>query len=243
MTLKHVATAAMRTARTGLVSAAIFQLVVGNAFAAENPQSHSRDNETATPIKHVIVIIGENRSFDHVFATYVPKNPSEHVHNLLSEGIVKADGTPGPKFWKAEQKAATDQQPDAFTLSPSKGSFPGGILPAPLVGGPKDSYVTGDSLTLAQQSENGLTAEGYQELISGGTGQTSATPDQRISNVDSIPAGPFQLTNGSTFDYNAYAASPVHRFYQMWQQLDCGLENISPKYPSGCDARLFPWVE
>ena len=28
---------------------------------------------TATPIKHVIVIIGENRTFDHVFATYKPK--------------------------------------------------------------------------------------------------------------------------------------------------------------------------
>ena len=32
------------------------------------------DTNTATPIKHVIVIIGENRSFDHVFATYKPKD-------------------------------------------------------------------------------------------------------------------------------------------------------------------------
>jgi len=28
---------------------------------------------TNTPIQHVIVIIGENRTFDHVFATYRPK--------------------------------------------------------------------------------------------------------------------------------------------------------------------------
>ena len=55
----------------------------------------------------MIVIIGENRSFDHVFATYVPKK-GETVWNLLSEGIVKADGTPGPNFSKAEQNAATD---------------------------------------------------------------------------------------------------------------------------------------
>lgn len=27
---------------------------------------------TTTPIKHVIVIIGENRTFDHIFATYQP---------------------------------------------------------------------------------------------------------------------------------------------------------------------------
>jgi hypothetical protein len=31
------------------------------------------DNATATPIKHVIVLIGENRSFDNIYATYVPK--------------------------------------------------------------------------------------------------------------------------------------------------------------------------
>ena len=53
------------------------------------------------------MIIGENRSFDHVFATYVPKG-DQTVWNLLSEGIVKADGTPGPNFEKAHQRAASD---------------------------------------------------------------------------------------------------------------------------------------
>ncbi|MGA2889402.1 MAG: alkaline phosphatase family protein [Terracidiphilus sp.] len=243
MTINLFVLTAMRAVRKGLVSAAIFQLTIGNAFATEYPQLQSRDNETRTPIKHVIVIIGENRSFDHVFATYVPKNPWEHVHNLLSEGIVNADGTAGPNFLKAAQSAATDQQPDAFLLSPSKSSFPGDVLPAPQVGGPTDSYIPGDSLTLAQQSENGLTAEGYQELISGGTGQASHTPDERITDVNAIPAGPFQLTNGTTFTYDAYAASPVHRFYQMWQQLDCSLDHRTWDNPSGCDAQLFPWVE
>src|SRR5271170_7005665 len=81
------------------------------------------DNNTTTPIKHVIVIIGENRSFDHVFATYVPKR-GQLVWNLLSEGIVNADGTPGPNFSKAAQSAATDQAPDTFLLSPAKTAFP-----------------------------------------------------------------------------------------------------------------------
>jgi phospholipase C len=224
---------------------AIFQFAIGNAFAAGTSEPPSRDNDTATPIKHVIVIIGENRSFDHVFATYVPKKSGVHVQNLLSEGIVTADGKPGPNFSKAAQQAASDPQRDTFLLDPNKTSFPKDELPAPLVGGPKDSYVKGDSLTLAQQSENGLTADGYQELISGGTGQTSSTPDQRIANVDALPAGPFQLTNTAKngFDYNAYAASPVHRFYQMWQQLDCSLTHATLDNPSGCDAKLFPWVE
>ena len=58
-----------------------------------------------------------------------------------------------------------------------------------------------------------------------------------------MPPGPFQLTNGSTFTYNSYAASPVHRFYQMWQQLDCSAAHATYENPSGCDAALFPWVE
>ena len=48
------------------------------------------DANTATPIQHVIVIVGENRSFDHLFATYVPKS-GETVNNLLSEGIINGD--------------------------------------------------------------------------------------------------------------------------------------------------------
>jgi phospholipase C len=58
-----------------------------------------------------------------------------------------------------------------------------------------------------------------------------------------LPPGPFQLTNGSTFVYNSYSASPVHRFYQMWQQLDCSVDHATYENPSGCDAALFPWVE
>ena len=243
MTAKQFSSTALRTMRAGIVSAAIFQLAIGNAFAANSSQNEpSRDKDTSTPIKHVIVIIGENRSFDHVFATYVPKK-GEKVWNLLSEGIVKADGTPGPNFAKAEQSAAYDEAPDAFTLSPTKTTFQGAVLPAPQVGGPQDSFVKNDNLSLAVKSENGLPADYYAFLVTGGTGQTSATPDQRIKNVDALPAGPFQLTNGDTFTYNSYAASPVHRFYQMKQQLDCDAEKATEKNPSGCDAALFPWVE
>jgi phospholipase C len=243
MNAKQLASTALRSIHTGLISAAVFQLAIGSAFAAPlSSKPPSRDDDTATPIKHVIVIIGENRSFDHVFATYVPKK-GQTVWNLLSEGIVNKDGTPGPNFSKAEQSAAKDQAADAFLLSPDKDDFQGGSLPAPLVGGPQDSFVKNDNLGLARQSENGLPADYYAYLVTGGTGQTSKTPDGRIKNVNALPPGPFQLTNGDTFTYNSYAASPVHRFYQMWQQLDCNADNATDSNPSGCDARLFPWVE
>ncbi|HEY6489442.1 MAG: alkaline phosphatase family protein [Terracidiphilus sp.] len=244
MLVKPFASAALQVIRTGLVSMSIFQFAVGNTFAAGLPpaQQPSRDNDTATPIKHVIVIVGENRSFDHVFATYVPKS-GHTVWNLLSEKIIKADGTAGVNFSKAEQLAANDTHADGYLLDPTTNKFSGSVLPAPLVGGPTDSFVKNDSLSLAKQSENGLPADYYGYLVTGGTGQTSKTPDQRITNVNSLQPGPFQLTNGDTFNYNSYAASPVHRFYQMWQQLNCSATNATTDNPSGCNAQLFPWVE
>ncbi|MGA7917110.1 MAG: alkaline phosphatase family protein [Candidatus Acidiferrales bacterium] len=252
MSFKQVASDTLHCLRIGLASLAMFQFTVGASLAGAVPvpapapaQEASSAPATTSPIKHVIVIIGENRSFDHVFATYRAKD-NQTVWNLLSEKIINADGTPGPNFRAAQQSAATDKgttASDAFLLSPPKSEFPGNVLPAPLVGGAKDSYIEGDNLQLAEASENGLPADYYQYLISGGTGLTSHTPDTRITDVNSLPAGPFQLTNGNLFTYNSYAASPVHRFYQMWQQLNCSPADATRSNPSGCDSKLFSWVE
>jgi phospholipase C len=246
MSLKRFAANSMHCLRIALTSLALFQFSLGGPLASTAQAQTDNDSKTTSPIKHVIIIIGENRSYDHVFATYVPKS-GQTTMNLLSEGIVKADGTPGPNFDKAHQRAAVDlgekRGGDPFLLSPPKLDFGGDVLPAPLVGGAKDSYIPNDSISLAEASENGLPADYYRFLVSGGTGLTSKTPDTRITNVNDLPAGPFQLTNKKLFDYNAYAASPVHRFYQMWQQLDCSREHITEENGSGCNAKLFSWVE
>jgi phospholipase C len=192
---------------------------------------------TRTPIKHAIVIIGENRTFDHVFATYVPRW-GERVHNLLSRGIVEADGSPGPNFSRSAQYSAEDLAPAPWSPSPMAKSLYD-HLPAPLAGGPTDPYFS--SLADAVAAENGLSPEYYPSLLVGGTGLAHGVPDTRIANVSALPAGPFQLTPG--VPYSAYAASPVHRFYQMWQQLDCNAGYATARDPYGCRSDLFPWVE
>jgi len=244
MSFKRIASYTLQCLRAAMATIALAQFTLGAPLAGANPKQNSPENHTTTPIKHVIVIIGENRTFDHVFATYVPKR-GESVWNLLSEGIVRPDGTPGPNFHKAEQKAALDMGTgkDEFLLSPDKVPFPGHVLPDPLAGGPTTSYITSGKLSDAVASENGLPLGDSGLLLSGGTGLASKVPDSRIANYSNLPAGPFQLTNGTTFKYDDYAASPVHRFYQMWQQLDCSVEHITFENPSGCNSKLFPWVE
>jgi len=51
---------------------ATVQLSLGGAVTNAAPPNHDQPNNPRTPIKHVIVIVGENRSFDHIFATYKP---------------------------------------------------------------------------------------------------------------------------------------------------------------------------
>jgi phospholipase C len=198
------------------------------------------DGKTATPIKHVIVIIGENRSFDHLFATYQPVNKGESVLNLLSQGIVNGDGTPGPNYGVAAQFQAQDTT--TYQLNPSgKVQYP--TLPAPIAGGGySDGQPPFTTVAAAKGVENGLAPNYYKYLTSGGVpAAILGKPDTRITyngkDVNNLPAGPYQLTPG--MGYDDYAESPVHRFYQMWQQLDCS----ASAGVTTCRNDLFPWVE
>jgi phospholipase C len=80
----------------GLISA--LALMVGGASALAADHDHDGDDiRTATPIKHLVVIFDENRSFDHYFGTYPnalnpegepvfepAKNTPRDINNLLS---------------------------------------------------------------------------------------------------------------------------------------------------------------
>jgi phospholipase C len=231
---KISATTPMRKTTVCLAIVALLQFSVlgplaGSAKAQNGPSAR-------TPIQHVIIIVGENRSFDHLFATYVPKS-GETVDNLLSKGIVTKDGQPGINLAGGVQYSAEDTT--TYQVSPQSRSLYE-TLPPPLVGGPKAAPIS--TVSDAMLSENGLDPAYYVYLTTGGTGQTSKTPDQRIFNVSGLPPGPFQLTS-DTFPYDSYAASPVHRFYQMFQELDCNIFYANWWNPSGCNADLFPWVE
>jgi phospholipase C len=217
--------------------------ILANLGASVPAAAAATPPAAVTPIQHVIIIIGENRTFDHVFATYKPKG-GQTVSNLLSRGIINLDGSPGINYALSSQYSAVDQ--GEFKIAPgSKKAYQN--IPAPETGGaptaPSDSdpapFVT---LSLAELAEPGL-APGYNKyLTTGATGLPHDVPDTRIPNVSTLGSGSFQLTS-STLPYDSYAASPVHRFYQMWQQTDCSKRTATTTNPSGCLNDLFSWVE
>lgn len=219
--------------------------ILAAIFLSGGAASPVAASETVTPVEHVIVIVGENRSFDHLFATYVPPT-GQSVWNLLSKGIITAEGAPGPNFGLAKQSQGVLTAPLKFSLTPAS-KTPYVTLPPPQTGGaPTAASDTKPppfaTLAVAAAAEgHALPADDVKLLTTGATGLPKHAIDSRIMNVKALPGGPFQLPPGVSYD--DYAGGPVHRFYQMWQQLDCAAAQASRENPSGCLADLFAWVE
>jgi phospholipase C len=222
--------------------------------------------DTRSPIRHLIVVVGENRSFDNVFGTYVPSG-SQTIWNLLSQGIVLNNGAPGQNIALAAQQQATDTT--TYQLSPTQ-TGPFASLPQP--------STTLDALPIgpcplavllfnsqAYCSDVGLDPTSQGLLSARGTGQPlyfhhppftiDPVPDCRYPS--NLPNGPFSLVGASELNncgqpfladtianttYTSNTGDPVHRFYQMWQQTDCSIANITPQNPSGCKHDFLTWV-
>lgn len=141
---------------------------------------------TATPIEHVIVVVGENHTFDNVFGAYSPGD-GQTIRNLLSRGIILPDGKPGPNFSHAAQSIADSK--NAYSLNPLRiGVYD--TLPQP-----DTTYATG---------------------------QPGNLPDARFPS--DLPNGPFQISRYAA--YSDFVGDPVHRFFQMWQQVSEGKKDL-----------------
>jgi phospholipase C len=94
--------------------------------------------KTASPIKRVIILIGENRGLDHTFGTYTPAGKGQTISNLLSKGIVNADGSPGPNYALAQQYSVAPQ-PSYYIGAPDIAKTPYNTstnpMPQPTTGG------------------------------------------------------------------------------------------------------------
>ena len=146
--------------------------------AMANSQANVAENvQTATPIKHVIVIFGENESFDHYFATYPyatnPKGePAFHArrdtpraNNLLAGGLLDQNPNSTQPFrmdtgvasvtcdqnhsYTPEQEAADHGLMDKFPESVGSGSS---------TSSPCNDYGKGPGVTMGYFDGNTVTA-------------------------------------------------------------------------------------
>jgi phospholipase C len=216
---------------------------------------HDQDGDhqtTETPVQHVIVLIGENRTFDHLFATYVPKS-GEPVKNLLSEGIIKADGTPGSNFKKARQfQAVAPFKTKYYMHLDGDDKAPYAILPEPTLNfspspatGEPPPFPAATPLALLGAIEPSLETADLHLLTTGASGaaQSAELPDfdSRIQNFNNLSNGPYPL-EGASLPYDSYTGDSTHRLFEMWQQSDCDIRNATFENPSGCLSDLYPFV-
>jgi phospholipase C len=216
-------------------------------------------DRTATPIKHVIILIGENRTFDNIYGTYVPKR-GQWVGNLLSRGIVTASGAPGPKFARSQQyqintpypstyfidalatagKTAYQQAPAVPSFPPTNTAYvpkaPGGLDQGQ---GPFDP--TDVPNALLPILEPSLELEDLGLLRTGASGLAQFSTDTRVTDGAMPPNGSFSIT-GPTLPYDSYTGDMVHRLFHMWQQSDCDVMHATASNPSGCLNDLYPFV-
>jgi phospholipase C len=242
-------------------------LPCGLAVADGNNQGgNNQGNQTATPIKHVIILIGENWTFDGMFATYKPTN-NQSVANLLSRGVVTASGAPGPDFEYSQQfqinqpypatyfidasqtagKTLYQQSPAAPSFPPPNTSYvptaqvcsPGVVCGLDQGQAPFDPSLVPDSLLPI--IEPSLAAQDLGLLRTGASGLPQFTTDTRVPNATTLLNGSFPSTS-PTRPYDSFTGDMVHRLFHMWQQSDCNLANATPDNPSGCLNDLYPFV-
>ena len=215
-----------------------------------NDNDHDGDDKnasgnTASPIKHVIILIGENRGLDHTFGVYRPKGSGQTISNLLSKGIVNEDGSPGPNFASAQQFSAA-AQPAYYIGAPKVAKFPYGAtnaMPQPNTNGaPSAQSDTGAPFkTVAEASvEKDISPSDLDILTTGASNLPAGVLDTRVPGAGTL-AGPFPL-QGPILGDDDYTGDTTHRFFQAWQQQDCSVANATKVNPTGCVSDLFPFV-
>jgi acid phosphatase len=188
----------VRLACVPALAALAAPVVMATTAAGASAARYGPAATTTTPIKHVVIIILENHSFDNVFATYQPPG-HQHIWNLRSEGIVTKNGSPGPNYAKATQLTAVDTK--KYTLTPKiTGRYK--TLPRP-------------NTTYVSQACDGQPADQADTRF------PATLPDGPYQITKYVPYWDSHLEYakyGQCEFFGAYVGDPLHRFYQMWQQ-------------------------
>jgi phospholipase C len=242
---------------TSIIAAAIFGLgtwaIGAPGSDGPGPGDNKGKSETESPIKHVIILIGENRGLDHTFGVYKPKGKKQTIDNILSRGIVNIDGTPGPNFKLAQQFTVVPQATWYFGIQANQKTAYDAVnlMPQPNTNGAPSARSANPltnpnppfaSVAIVQATgETDLNPEDFGLLTTGATGLPTGVLDTRVPGAGTLPPGPFQLL-GPILSDDDYTGDMTHRFFQAAQQQDCSITAVTRDNPTGCLNDLFAFV-
>jgi phospholipase C len=171
---KHI-----RSLAAALCAVCMMTSPFSDAWAAEKPKpstpsapNPAESYPTQTPIKHLVVIFGENISFDHYFATYpnatnpasepkfvaLPNTPT--VNNLLSGGLLTENPNSVQPFRLDRTQSVTCDQNHSYT--PEQQAFDMGAMDKFVqytgTGGSTCDYGYGTGLVMGYYDGNTVTA-------------------------------------------------------------------------------------
>jgi len=231
---------------TAICSAALTLTAFGFATTGSHADTDN-SAKTQSPIKHVIVLIGENRGFDHTFGIYKPKGKGQTVSNLLSKGIINIDGSAGPNIALSQQFSVATQA-NWYFGAPKASKFAynaTNVMPQPNTNGaPSGTSTTGAPFTnvaaVQATGETDINVADVELLTTGATGLPTGVLDTRVPGAGTL-TGPFPLQGPNLTD-DDYTGDMTHRFFQAAQQQDCSIAAATKTNPTGCLNDLFPFV-
>jgi phospholipase C len=127
---------------------------------ADDADRGNHGDDTRTPIKHVVVIIPENQTFDHYFGTY------PHAANIPGEQSWL--GVPAPKFVaRPGTPKANTLTPELLKNNPNRSIF--GVPANPTRSGPADAVTCdmGHDYEPEQKAYNGGKMDQFPETTAG----------------------------------------------------------------------------
>jgi phospholipase C len=176
----------VRRAASVLACAALLMTGPSGAWAAGGDKDGSRDRDarsddaanfaTTTPIKHVVVIFGENISFDHYFATYPyatnpmaetpfqAKDDTPRVNNLLFGELLTANPNSTQPFRMDPAMSVTCDENHGYTAEQAASDhglmdkFPENTGSGTSVSSPCNDYGKGTGVVMGYFDGNSVTA-------------------------------------------------------------------------------------
>jgi phospholipase C len=194
---------------TSLVTAVTLTVTIPTS-GWSRPNSEADEYDTKTPIKHVIVIYGENETFDHYFATYPyaanpqgepefhPADGTPRVNNLLTGGLLTDNPNSVQPFRLDRSQAVTCDQNHSYL--PEQEAVDHGLV---------DNYVaaTGSGNTTTQTASTLFYGPGSAPAIVTGDILLPGQYNKNVVSGGNSTTGPFSYS-GYCFDAGATFNKP-----------------------------------